>query len=248
VPDADPTAELADQPGQRSPVRWGFGDAAGGWVVAQIGGVIASSVVLSANGLEPDEFDRLPLGWIAVGQLGLWFGLLGAPWLATQLKGNGLVHDLRLRVERSDTWVGALCGFVTQYGVFLLYLPVFWLTDVDADQFNEPARELSDRATDAVGVVLLVLIVGIGAPIVEEIFYRGLMQRSLVRRFGTRWGIGLTAVIFGASHFQPLQFPALVVFGVVVGILAERYGRLGPAIFAHMAFNVVAVISLVSGS
>jgi CAAX protease family protein len=245
VPDADPPAALAEQ---RSPVRWGFGDAAGGWVVAQIGGLIASSLVLAGNGLEADEFDKLSLGWIAVAQLGLWFGLLGAPWLATRLKGNGLVADLRLRVERSDVWVGAVCGFLTQYGVLLLYLPVFWLTDIDTDQFNEPARELSDRATDAVGVTLLVLIVGIGAPIVEEIFYRGLMQRSLVRRFGTRWGIGLTAVIFAASHFEPLQFPALAVFGVVVGILAERYKRLGPAIFAHMVFNIAAVVALVSGS
>jgi uncharacterized protein len=245
VPDADPPAALAEQ---RSPVRWGFGDAAGGWVVAQIGGLIASALVLGLNGLEADEFDQLSLGWIAVGQLGLWIGLLGAPWLATRLKGNGLVADLRLRYERSDIWVGGLWGFVTQYGVLLLYLPVFWLTDIDSEQFNEPAREMSDRATDAVGITLLVLIVGIGAPIVEEIFYRGLMQRSLVRRFGTRWGIGLTAVLFGASHFQPLQFPALAVFGVVVGILAERYGRLGPAIFAHMVFNIAAVIALVSGS
>ena len=216
-------------------------------MVAQIGGLIASSLVLAVNGLEADEFDKLSLGWIAVAQLGLWFGLLGAPWLATRLKGNGLVEDLRLSVVRSDTWVGALWGFVTQYGVFALYLPVFWLTDIDTEQFNEPARELSDRATDAVGITLLVLIVGIGAPIVEEIFYRGLMQRSLIRRFGTRWGIGLTAVIFAGSHFELLQFPALVVFGVVVGILAERYERLGPAIFAHMAFNVVAVISLIAG-
>jgi uncharacterized protein len=245
VPDADPPAALATQ---RSPVRWGFGDAAGGWVVAQIGGALAVSLVMAVNGLESDEFDRLSLGWVAVAQLGLWLGLLGAPWLATRLKGNGLVEDLRLRFERSDVWVGALWGFVTQYGVLLLYLPVFWLTDIDTEQFNEPAREMSDRATDAVGVTLLVLIVGIGAPIVEEIFYRGLMQRSLVRRFGTRWGIGLTAVLFGASHFQPLQFPALAVFGVVVGILAERYGRLGPAIFAHMVFNIAAVIALVSGS
>jgi uncharacterized protein len=243
VPDADPHAALAPE---RSPVTWGFGDAAAGWVVAQIGGTLVGGLVLAATGHE--SFDDLSLGWIAIAQLGLWFGMLGAPWLATRLKGNGLVHDLRLRMEGLDVLIGGLSGLVTQYGVFLLYLPVFWLTDVDTDKFNEPARELSDRATNTVGVVLLVLIVGIGAPIVEEIFYRGLMQRSLVRRFGTRWGIGLTAVIVAASHFEPLQFPALAVFGVVVGILAERYQRLGPAIFAHMVFNIAAVVALVSGS
>lgn len=243
MPDAEPTAPVADQ---TAPVRWGFGDAAWGWLVAQIGGFVMSSLVLQANGLEPDEFEQLDLGWIAVGQLGLWFGLLGAPWVATRLKGNGLVRDLKLRIVRSDIWIGAVCGFLTQWGVILLYLPIFWLTNIDIEEFNEPARDLSDRATDPVGVALLVLIVGIGAPIVEEIFYRGLVQRSLVRRFG-RWpGILLTAAMFGMSHFQPLQFVALAAFGVVVGVLTDRYDRLGPAIVAHMVFNIAAVVSLVS--
>jgi membrane protease YdiL (CAAX protease family) len=38
-------------------------------------------------------------------------------------------------------------------------------------------------------------------------------------------------------------------FGIVLGVLAERYRRLGPAIAAHMVFNLTAVVSLlVSGS
>jgi membrane protease YdiL (CAAX protease family) len=93
-------------------------------------------------------------------------------------------------------------------------------------------------------VVLLVLIVGIGAPIVEEIFYRGLLQRSLIRRVGARWGIALASLAFGAAHLQPLQFPALTLAGVLFGVLAHRYGRLGPAIAAHMVFNLTAVVAL----
>ncbi|HEY8525499.1 MAG TPA: CPBP family intramembrane glutamic endopeptidase [Acidimicrobiales bacterium] len=245
MPDAEPTTSPVDE---RAPVRWGFGDAAAGWVVAQFGGMLASSLVLAIKGLEPDQLDDLSLGWVAVAQLGLWLGLLGVPWLATELKGNGLVRDLRLRFARSDAWVGALWGLVSQWGILVLYLPAFWLTSVDVDEFNAPARALSDKATDAVGVVLLVLIVGLGAPIVEEIFYRGLMQRSLVRRLGRVPGIVVTAVIFGASHFEWLQFPALTAFGLVLGYLADRYERLGPAVVAHMVFNLAAVVSLVSGS
>jgi membrane protease YdiL (CAAX protease family) len=245
VPDADPTAPVADQ---TAPVRWGFGDAAWGWLVAQIGGFVMTALVLQAAGLKPDEFDELSLGWIAIGQLGLWFGLLGAPVLATRLKGNGVVRDLKLQFERRDLWIGAVCGFVAQWAIILLYLPILWITDKDIEEFNEPARDLSDRATDPLGVILLVLIVGIGAPIVEEIFYRGLVQRSLVRRFG-RWpGILLTAAMFGAAHFQPLQFVALAGFGLVVGLLVDRYDRLGPAIVAHMVFNLAAVVSLVSSA
>jgi membrane protease YdiL (CAAX protease family) len=41
-----------------------------------------------------------------------------------------------------------------------------------------------------------------------------------------------------------LQFPALLVFGIILGVLAWRSGRLGPAIWAHLGFNVVAAAGL----
>jgi membrane protease YdiL (CAAX protease family) len=90
-------------------------------------------------------------------------------------------------------------------------------------------------------VVLLVLIAGVAAPVVEEIFYRGLLQRSLIRRVGPGWGVALASVLFSAAHLQLLQFPALALAGGLFGILAYRCGRLGPAIVAHMVFNLTAV-------
>ena len=58
--------------------------------------------------------------------------------------------------------------------------------------------------------------------------------------------MAVSSVIFGAVHLQPLQFPALVAVGVVFALLTLRSGRLGPAIFAHVAFNAVAVGSLLA--
>ncbi|MEY2447361.1 MAG: protease family protein, partial [Acidimicrobiaceae bacterium] len=49
---------------------------------------------------------------------------------------------------------------------------------------------------------------------------------------------------FGAAHFEPLQFPALFAFGLVAAGLATRTGRLGPGMWAHVAFNAVAVAGL----
>jgi membrane protease YdiL (CAAX protease family) len=127
-----------------------------------------------------------------------------------------------------------------------VYAPVFELFDLSSEDLEEPARGLTDRATDSVGVLLLVLIVGVGAPVFEELFYRGLLMRSLERRFGVNWAVAGSALLFGASHFQALQFPALVLLGVFLAVLVQRTGRLGPAIFTHVAFNTVTVIVLVS--
>ena len=118
------------------------------------------------------------------------------------------MRDFGLRGERWDSLLGAR-GRDRRRSCILLpaALPAAstWLFDKSQDDLSEAARELTDRATDPLGVVLLVLIVGIGAPIVEEIFYRGLLQRSLESRFGTWPAIVGSGVIFGASHFQPLS-------------------------------------------
>ncbi len=58
--------------------------------------------------------------------------------------------------------------------------------------------------------------------------------------------IGTTALVFGASHFLLLQLPGLVLAGALFGVLAHRAGRLGPAIVAHVAFNMVTVVALLA--
>jgi membrane protease YdiL (CAAX protease family) len=52
-------------------------------------------------------------------------------------------------------------------------------------------------------------------------------------------------VLFAASHFQLLQFPALVMLGVILALLVRHFGRLGPAIATHMVFNLITVTFLV---
>jgi len=82
------------------------------------------------------------------------------------------------------------------------------------------------------------------APVVEELFYRGVWLRAAERRWGTVAGIVVSATVFGVMHLQPIDTPALIAFGLVVGWLAARYRRLGPSIWAHVAFNLTAVVTL----
>jgi membrane protease YdiL (CAAX protease family) len=237
-------AAIAD--GSTRPRRWGLGDVAVGFTIGLVSSQIVLAVILAATDRAVDQVDELPLSLIAVAQLGLWVGLLGAPLVATRRKGNGLVTDLHLRARVADVWRGGGIGVVLQLVVLpLLYWPLLALFDKTASDLEGPARSMTDRADGALGVVLLVLIVGIGAPIVEEIFYRGLFQGALLKRgLPPTLAIGITSTLFGASHFELLQLPALILFGAVAGVLAHRSGRLGPAIAAHVAFNMVTVTAL----
>lgn len=228
------------------PRRWGLGDVLGGFAVGLVGSQLVLAAILAATDRTVEQIDELPLSLVAVAQAGLWLGLLGAPLLATRLKGNGLVADLRLQARWRDAWRGGGIGVLLQVVALpLLYWPLLDLLGKTSSDLEGPAREMTDRADGPIGVLLLVLIVGVGAPIIEEIFYRGLFQQALLKRgLPPVAAIGLNATVFGLSHGELLQLPALVLFGAVAGLLAHRAGRLGPAIAAHITFNMVTVISL----
>ncbi len=232
-------------PTEAAPVRWGLGDAWIGLLIGNVAAVFVGAAILSAAGYAGTDADELPLGIIAVLQVPLWAGYLTMPLYAAYRKGNGLVADFGFRMRALDVPVGLVLGVASQLLLVpLVYVPIFWVIgerDVSAD-----ARALTDRATDPFGVALLILIVVVGAPIVEELFFRGLLLRSAERRWGKVWAVVVSSLIFGAVHLQPLQFPALVAVGVVFALLALRTDRLGPPIFAHMGFNAVAVISLLA--
>lgn len=244
--------------------RWGLADAAIGWLAAETMAVLAAGVLLGATGhigtigqAALDLVGRVtghtataafvPLWMTAVLQAFLWVGLLGAPLVATRHKGNGLVRDLGLRFRPTDLPVGIAVGVACQFILVpLLSYPWAALLGRDVHELDQPARDLADKATDPVGVVLLVLIVVIGAPIIEELFFRGLLQRSVARRWGQGIAVASSALVFGLTHFELLQFPALTGFGVVLGLLAVKTGRLGPSIVAHLSFNAVTVVTLLA--
>jgi membrane protease YdiL (CAAX protease family) len=142
--------------------------------------------------------------------------------------------------------VGLLAGFAAQVVLLLLLSAVYHLLGIDIDKVGQTAEDLTEGATDAVGVVLLVLIVGLAAPVFEELFYRGLWLRSVERRAGTAVAVVVSSLLFGLVHFEPYDLPALVGFAVVAAVLTVRTGRLGPAIWAHVAFNITAVVGLLA--
>jgi membrane protease YdiL (CAAX protease family) len=208
-----------------------------GTAVGQAAGQVATGQAL-AVGVPP------PLWLTALLQLPLWLGIGVVPvWFAVT-KGKGVVADLGLRMKAIDVPVGLAVGLASQ----LVMVPVlYWVVFkvIGVQDVSAAARELTDRATDPISIVLVFLIVGVGAPLAEEIYFRGMAQRIFGRRVRARWAILAAAAFFAASHLQPLQFPALLVFGVILGVMAWRTGRLGPAIWAHVGFNLTAAVSLV---
>ena len=233
---------------ESSTPRWGLPDLVVAFIVAQVASAVGVVLLISSKGIASDEFstDILSIGEVALLQAPLWLGLLGVPLVATRLRGRGPVLDLGLRTTVRDAPIGLAIGIACQFVLVpLVTLTVFLLSDVDQEELEAPAREMTDKAT-GLGVIVLVLVVVIGAPIAEEVFYRGMMQRTFARRLPVWPTMIPTSLVFGASHFQLLQFPALAAFGLVLSFIAHRTGRLGMNIWAHVGFNATTVVLLLA--
>ena len=212
--------------------QWGARHVAAGLAIGWAVTVLVQVALVLLDVYEDGE--EFSLEAVSLFQVALWFGLFGVPvWIVSN---RGLDWStLGLTIERRDILPGLAIGvFAQALLVPALYAPILFFRD-DLD-VAEDARELVDKA-DGLGVVLLVVVVVVGAPVVEEIFFRGLALRAFEWRLGRRVGLVVSAVVFGLVHLQLLQFPALVMFGLIAGWLAQRDGRLGRAIWAHVGFN-----------
>lgn len=229
--------------------RWGVVDAIVGWVLAEVAAVVIGGVILSLAGYTGKRatIAHLPLSLIALTYPPLWLGFVGAPVYAAVRRGNGMARDFAWRISRIDLPIGIAAGLASQLLLVpLVSFPLLKLLGRTASDLEGPARTLADKANDPFGVVLLFVIVVIGAPIAEELFFRGLVMRSVERHLGAPAAIGISAVAFGVTHFEGIQTPALIAFGLVLGWLVYRTGRIGTSIVAHMAFNAVSIITLLA--
>jgi membrane protease YdiL (CAAX protease family) len=229
----------AEQVSERTP-RWGLGDAALGLLVGWVATAVVIGLWAGAGGTTGSDPS---LGALAAGEAALWLGLLGAPVVASRRKGAGdLAQDFGFSFRWTDAFTGLPIGVVCQLLLVpLIYLPLQQF--VSTHDLEAPVRRVTDTAHGA-GFLALAVVVVVGAPVVEELFFRGLVLRSLQRRFGDVWAIVGSAVLFGVAHFELLQLPALVSLGVVLGVMAVYNKRLGPSIFAHAGFNLVTMVAL----
>lgn len=226
-------------------MRWGLGD----FLVGVVGGYALASL-FAALWYAVTGDAELNLAGQAFSQVGLWSAMVGTTVVASRRKGAGtLSEDFGLRARWSDLGIGAVLGLATQVlvlpGIGFLLRPLLGQPEVSG-----PAQDLLDRAQGP-AFLGLVVSVAVGAPIVEELFFRGLLLRSLQRRVPDWAAVGASAVAFGIAHGSALPVDAVIlvmvsltVFGAILAVLAIRTGRLGPCIVTHAVFNLFTLLYL----
>ena len=222
------------------------------WGITWLVGNAVGASIVSATGYTSAADSPV---WVTmVLAAALWAPMLVGLWVLSDRFGrarstgarpgwNSFADEYGLRFKLIDL-VGVPVGVLAQLVVVrLVYWPLErgWPQTFSRSRVERNARDLYDQA-HAGWLVGLVAIVVIGAPIVEEMMYRGLLQGALVRRINDAVAVVAVAAFFAAIHFRWVEFPGLFVFGLILGICALRTGRLGMGIVAHMAFNATGLL------
>lgn len=220
------------------------------------GGQMAVAVLLALVGaVDPDDALDLPAWGILLSVAAGWVGFLGWPVLASYVKGQrSLARDFGLVFRPVDIGWGLLGGLAVL--AITVALNVFWYV-VSGDSAPDNSGFLPESPSVLVGVSLFVAV-AVVTPFAEELFFRGLLLRSLEKRFNTTIAIVVSSVVFGSLHLAGVTsatdlgelalhglFIAVVItgYGAVFALLDVWTGRLWPSIIAHMAINGIGVVT-----
>lgn len=207
-----------------------------------LGGLLGSGLFLALGALIGGE--ELTLVLALAGQ---YVGHLIVLWALARGR-----EDLGFSVHASDArYLGA--GLLLQLGLAILFLPLSNLLLPEGETAQEVAGAIAGLETVPARVVA-VLIAVVVAPVTEELTFRGVLLKIFQRR-SPRLAIFLTALVFSAFHLIGLPtdrflqaaavvMPQLFIVGIVLAWVTLRNGRLGPAIFIHSGFNLLAALVL----
>lgn len=175
----------------------------------------------------------------------------GAALVAARLSG---------RVADTLAWAPArppaLYGIAAFIGLVCIAVAGYFSISPESLSFPESLKPLEDalRSTeDQVREMLRqvlsndlwanIIVIALAPAVCEELFFRGFMQRTLLKMMPGHAAVWVTAFIFSVIHFQVYGFFARWFLGVALGYLALWGRSLWPSIIAHFVINAVQAVA-----
>ena len=215
------------------------------FVLIWLGGFLTSSVFFTvAFALRLENRGMLPV-------LGLVFqytGWLGLFWLLRRQRSQAVGFD----VQPGDVLYLGI-GFFLQIVLALALSPLARLLLPDGAPPQEVTEALAEIDTP-IAKMMAVLAAGVVTPITEELLHRGVLLKAIAHR-SRRFVMVVTAAVFVLVHVTGLDperplasaavvLPPIFLLGLVLAWVTLRRERLGPAIFIHSGWNLLAVLVL----
>ncbi|GAW91576.1 CPBP family intramembrane glutamic endopeptidase [Calderihabitans maritimus] len=108
----------------------------------------------------------------------------------------------------------------------------------------QPFARLVMEARNWQQLIIPFLIGSVIAPFAEELYFRGFLYPALRVKWGIRWAVFLSALIFGSLHLDPVRLIPLAVGGAGLAWIYEISGSLVAPIIAHALWNTIMLVVL----
>jgi uncharacterized protein len=120
------------------------------------------------------------------------------------------------------------------------------ISTIQGQPFVNPQVHDISQGQQLTPIHLVMLLVGtaIVAPIVEELFFRGMLYPLLRRHLPAWFAIVVNAAIFAALHFILILLPMLFVMGLLLTFVRARTESILPSILIHALNNTVFVLGV----
>ncbi len=134
---------------------------------------------------------------------------------------------------------------------YLFIIPVLWSSatylnsrmNIFLGKFGIEIIEQIPPAKELDAVIAGFILTCIAAPVLEEIFYRGVIL-SLLKGYGAGGAVAVSAILFALAHGSLTVLVSPLVFGLVLGYIVIRSGSIFPAIFIHFGCNLISWLIL----
>jgi membrane protease YdiL (CAAX protease family) len=180
----------------------------------------------------PDESLMMP-GVLGTGHAGLLVTIL--------VLRRGSPHALGFVRAPWWGWGAAAAGVPIFLAVSASWAIVASLLGLDV----EPQQLLLELSAVSFPDRWALLVYGaMGAPLVEEVLFRGFLLPPLVRRTGEVSAIAMSGALFGIAHVSdPYAIVPLVVLGAGLAWLRIQTKSIWPGVLVHAANNSIALAS-----
>lgn len=207
---------------------------------------IATNPPVGTTDVNKAVLDAFQTGPVLLGSFAsLWVGFLIAVTFAARANPGGWRELLPIQIRwRTDLPLALLLLLTVQGGAFAISLAL--------DSLGISTKALGNtgflNTVESSYLPYIIMATVFGAPIVEELFFRGLLLRVSSHTLGVVAGVIVTSLLFGFMHLQAslaasiytVSMTAMV--GAALALLRLRTGRLGTAIVAHVLFNAGGVL------
>ena len=137
---------------------------------------------------------------------------------------------------RTRPWAVLFWCVMAALGVIV---PSTWLQEQLPELPNMMEAEFGMILKERLGY----FVVGLLAPLAEELVFRGAVLRALLRWHKNAWvGIAISAALFALIHMNPAQLPHAFLVGLLLGWMYYRTDSIVPGVVFHWVNNTVAYV------